>query len=247
MVAATLAAIRRAEQVYFEQIAERCTLEYGIAFYAPEYPEAPGDNAFREVLVDTEAGLAPAWSEVSAFYGARQLTCRRWVPSSEQNVELLADFLAERGLAPRRFVAMRLRDWPHLPVNEAVRVLPARAMRKAFRALHDSPSDAGLSEQRLDDAQFDVSVALLDGQPAGRCGLLQVGEIGYICDLYVAESFRRRGVATRLLDEVLQLARRLMMKVVCAKVPAGHGAALALCEAHGFIEDGVLFEFDRVD
>ncbi len=240
-----LSSLRRADQLFFEQISERVTLGFGLAFHAPEFPLAVGDNAFREVLIEAHDDLDAAWTEVEEFYTARQLVCRRWVPSSAQDVEILAPFLESHGFARREDVALQVIDWPDLDAPNGLRVLPARAMRRAFRSTYDIEHAAELAERRLDYAQYDVFVAMKKGEPVGRCGLFQAGEIAEIRELFVTPSHRRTGIATALIAEVLGMARRLMMRIVTARVDAACEGALTFLKQSGFTDQGRLIEFDR--
>ncbi len=238
--------VRRADQVFYEQVGEKTTLQHGIAFHDVEYPQSTDDNAFREVLIEDPAALPDAWAEAEQFYESRGLCCCRWVPALGQPAELLAPFLQRANFRRQPFTVMYLPDWPELASAPDVRVLPARAMRQAFRDLHPPPDHADLEERRLDYAQFDVFVATLDGHPAGRCGLLQVGEIANIRNLYVAEPFRRRHIGRTLLATTLELAHRLMMKIVCCKVDATNAPGIAFLKSCGLQAGGQLVEFERI-
>jgi GNAT superfamily N-acetyltransferase len=241
----TLSALRRTDQLYYEQISARRTLECGLAFTAREFPTSVGDNAFREVLLPEGHGMDAAWREVEDFYSTQGLVCRRWVPSAAQRPEALEPHLAAHGFVRRTITGLALTSWPQGDASTRIRVLPARAMRRAFRGLHASEEEATLAERRLDYAQFDVYVALCEDVPAGRCGLMQAGEIAEVRELFVVPHARRRGVGSALLAEALSLARRLMMRIVVSRLPHGADEALGFLEKRGFTADGVLVEFER--
>ena len=238
-------AVRRADQVFSEQVGDKVTLECGIAFFDAGYPDSAQDNALREVWVEEADAMPAAWAEVEQFYADRSLECYGWVPALGQSVSVIEPFLLDQGLHKHTLAAMGLSDWPALAGDSEVRVLPARAMRKAFRTLHHDDQAADIEERRLDYAHFDVFVAIVDGQPAGRCGLLQVGEIADVRDLYVSPAFRRRRVATTLVAHALEMARRLMMKSVCGKIEIENTDALALFKSCGFDRHGEVVEFWR--
>ena len=103
-----------------------------------------------------------------------------------------------------------------------------------------------MAERRLDYAQYDVFVAMHDGQVAGRCGLFQAGEIAEIRELFIMPQYRRTGVGTALMAEVLAMARRLMMRIVTARVDAAQEGAVAFMLRSGFTDQGRLVEFDRL-
>jgi len=243
MSSSIVSAIRRADQIFFEQVGEKLTLEHGVAFFDRDYPQSRQDNVFQEVWVEKAELMPQAWDEVEAFYKSHDLSCYGWVPALGQQVELIEPYLLERGLHRQSLAAMYVPDWPDLQVTPGLRVLPARAMRKAFRELFESEESAELDQRRLDCPQLDIFVAVIDGQPAGRCSLLQAGEIGNIRDLYVAPEFRRRRVATSLLVHVLEMSHRLMMRIVCAKVDSQDAASITFLEHCGFEQQGEVVEY----
>ncbi len=238
-------AVRRADQVFSEQVGDKSTLDCGVAFFDVEYPHSAEDNVLREVWVEQPEAMPAAWAQVEQFYTDRGTECCGWIPALGQSVKVIEPFLLDQGLCKHTLAAMGLSDWPTLAVDTSVRVLPARAMRKAVRSLHHDDREAHLEERRLDHAQFDVFVAIVDSQPAGRCGLLQVGEIADIRSLYVCPAFRRRHVATTLVAHALEMARRLMMKSVCSKIDIGNTEGMALLRSCGFERHGEVVEFWR--
>jgi GNAT superfamily N-acetyltransferase len=252
----TIGSILRSNQAYYSQISATETLECGIAYWSAAYPSVPEANQFREVMLPDAGSMPRAFAEAEQYFAARGLRCQRWAPAAEQSVEVLQPFLESRGYRRRELRAMRLGEWPHIPPNPAVRILPARAMRAAHRQTysqdiegrsHDEPSAetrADLANERLDDPQLDMFVALVGGQPAGRCALFQVGDIGRIIDFYVPPALRRQGIATALLAHVIALAQRVASRVICLEVDATNVPAHALLAKLGFHDDGMMVEFD---
>lgn len=239
-------AIRRADQVYFEFVCSRQTLDHGIAFTAQQFPDAPEHNAFREVVIQHGDALPAVWEQVGRHYADQGLRCRAWVPSAEQSLAVIELFLLEAGLTKRTFDALQVETWPELTIDDAVRVLPARAMRQTLHEMF-GPEQAALVEAHMDYSQYDVSVAIVDGRAAGCGGLLQAGEIGMIRDLYVVPSARRRRIGSTLLNSLLQLARRLMMRIVVMRVDAADPTAMAFARQAGFVAGGELVEFHAPD
>lgn len=151
---------------------------------------------------------------------------------------------------------MALANWPDVERATGVRVLHARAMRSALRATFveaespDSPAQrelsAGACEERLNDPQFDMFVATVDGNPAGRCALFQVGDIARVMDLSVLAPFADCGVDATLVLHVLSLAKRLAMRNICVQVDEASDRKPAWFERFGFRADGTIEEFDRI-
>jgi N-acetylglutamate synthase-like GNAT family acetyltransferase len=99
-------------------------------------------------------------------------------------------------------------------------------------------------EERLDDPQLDMFVAMIDQQPAGRCGLYQVGDIARVMDLVVRSDYENRGVENALTAHALAYAKRIGMRNICLQIDT-HDAQRTWFEHAGFIENGQLVEFHR--
>ena len=84
---------------------------------------------------------------------------------------------------------------------------------------------------------------MVGGKPAGAGVLLQVGEIGRIENVFVAEAFRRRGVARSIMHHLLALSRRLALRITVLEVREDNAPAIALYDGCGFESAGTLVEF----
>ncbi len=77
-------------------------------------------------------------------------------------------------------------------------------------------------------------VAQEDGRVVGYCGLMQVGREGHVTNLAVEEGYRRQGVATMLLTELIAVARRRGIRCLTLEVRESNDGAKALYEQFGF-------------
>lgn len=247
-----LAGIRRSSQVYYAQVADQTTLACGVAFTCPRYPNYYNGNQFREVVIPPGRSLADCFDEVQAFYAAQGLRCFRWTPAAAQPAGPLEAFLAPRGYTPIRNLALRRVREVDIPTHPGVRLLPVRAMRKAFRelmlghrayALPVREMLADVAVDRLDDPQYDLFVAMLENRPAGYGALHQVGEIGRIENVFVAEACRRQGVGLSIMAWLLALSRRLALRVTCLETEETNTPAQALYARCGFEAEGSFVEF----
>lgn len=250
----TVGAVLRSNQAFYQQICQRETLKYGVAFFSEAYAALPQAGQFREVVIDAADAIPLAFEEAETFFDNKGLTCRRWAPAEGAAFAGLAEFLAGRGFAERVSDVMVLAARPAIDRPAGVRVLPARALRAAFQATFQAAggADAALAglnaaayAERLDDAHMDMYVALVDGRPAGRCGLYQVGDIGRMKGLCVMPGFEERGVERALLEQTLALAQRLALPMVCAAVHRADDRRRRWYEQAGFQVDGQVVEYER--
>jgi ribosomal protein S18 acetylase RimI-like enzyme len=244
-------AVRRSERALVEQLSEWESLEFGVAHVSSKYPTLARANQLREVWLADLNGEA-VFAKAEAYYSQRDLVCRAWVPASGQPIEPIDRMLDVRSWTRVQKVAMGLVNWRGMTsaANEAIRILPARAMPKAHRQTYaDAGDNRGLMAQvgadRLNDSNHDIFVATINNVAAGRIGYLQVGDIARMHDLYVAPPFRGRGIGHALMSHFMQLARRLLPKSIVAAVPQQDVGAIAFVEACGFATSGMLTEYHR--
>jgi len=249
----TIGSFLRAMQARCGQICEKETLEFGIAYYSQRFAAIPDACQLREVWLPDSSKLTEAFRQSEAWFASKGLRCLRWAAAEGQPIDRLQPFLIERGFTPQESVVMGLGRWVECASAESLRILPARAMRAVFRetflaeggaAWAEALADAAL--ERLDDPQLDMFVALRDKRPVGRCGLHQVGDIGQVGDLWVAEGRDSLDVEAALLHYVLALAKRLAMPTVLVQAPAADTAQQERFASLGFVAAARHVEFDRV-
>ncbi|MGB0716817.1 MAG: hypothetical protein ACPGXK_13120 [Phycisphaerae bacterium] len=250
----TIAKLERTSQAACNQICEKQTLELGIAYYSPAFPNSAQLNQYREVIAKDSDQYAAALKEANEWFGEQRLRCHGVAMADGSSPDALIAFLADDGYQCRQFAAMQLTSWGEISVSENVRILPARAMRPALRetfvederfVAEPAPLRADIVSERMDDAAYDMHVALVDGRPAGRCGLYQVGDIARVVELAALEGDHQAATLESLLGHSLALAKRLTMRTICMQVPVEDEMTLDLCRRAGFEQDGTLGEFER--
>ena len=82
-------------------------------------------------------------------------------------------------------------------------------------------------------------VAELDGERAGYMGLDFVLDEGYVTNVCTASAFRRRGVASALIDAVIARARELDLSFVTLEARVSNAPARSLYAGKGFTEVGI--------
>jgi len=251
----TVSSLLRCIQAYCNQLCDKHTLDFGIAYYCERFPKVAELNQFREVMISDADDVSTLFDQAQAWFAQNGLNCYRWAPAMGTAPPQLAQLLVERGYERRVDMALRLTEWVELETSPEVRVLPARAMRSAYReSLEVVPPETGslwsahvaeACEDRLDDPSFDMFVAMVNKQPAGRCALYQVGDLVHVRDLTVLPAYADRGVERALLAHVLALAKRLAMTKVMAHVAKDDPVRLAWFQHAGFVPNGEVEEFRR--
>ncbi len=77
-----------------------------------------------------------------------------------------------------------------------------------------------------------------DGTLAGICGVLNILGEGDISNVAVAQPFRRRKIAERMLEELLRQGRENGITAFTLEVRASNEAAVRLYEKFGFVQEG---------
>lgn len=243
----TPSAVRRTEQALCEQLSTWESSEYGVAFWSADFPDLASCNQLRDAWLST-VDAETAFERTEAFYTQKGLTCRRWTTAAGQTVEPVEALLASKGWRRIETTAWRLERWDAADgADPSIRVLPARAMKRAFQKTFEGATDAeqGAAVERLNDTNHEALVAMIDGKPVGRGAYLEVGDIARLTDVFVLPAHRRRGVGSALAAHFLRTARRLSPRVVVAACRSDDPGARTFLERCGFAPDGALVAFDR--
>ncbi|HBR09056.1 MAG TPA: ribosomal-protein-alanine N-acetyltransferase [Clostridiales bacterium] len=94
-----------------------------------------------------------------------------------------------------------------------------------------------LREQIQSDSHVFL-VAERDGVLAGYAGLQYVLDEGYITNVAAAPAFRRQGIASAIMTEMLLWAKKLELAFLTLEVRESNSHARRLYEKHGFREVG---------
>lgn len=245
MKRSAVGSLLRTTQAYCIQVCEKQTLEYGIAYCCAQFPGVAEVQQYREIIATEQDTLAQALGEADTYFDDLKQRCLVLAPAEGSASDTAARFFEERGFEKRSFLALALVEWVDISTGGDVRVLPARPMRAALRATFDDPILADLCDLRLNDPQYDMFVAMVDGEPAGRCALYQVGDIARVMDLQLSPTNAGGDVERALLSHVLALARRIEMRNICTMVRSDQVDALRVLTDVGFQNDGEIVEFHR--
>ncbi|PSB36767.1 AAC(3)-I family aminoglycoside N-acetyltransferase [Aphanothece minutissima] len=108
--------------------------------------------------------------------------------------------------------------------------------------LHHQPSDAYLTRLLASDTFIAVAAFAADQMVGGLAGYVlpkfeQERSEFYIYDLAVAEEFRRRGIATALINTIRRIAQQRGIHVIYVQADYGDDPAVALYTKLGTRED----------
>lgn len=251
----TTGSLLRTAQAFCLQLCDKQTLDLGIAYYCERFSALPEANQFREVIAADPSEVSGAYRQAQEWFSRNNLTCHRWAPADGRANAALDRFLSAKGFAKRTYAAMLLTSWPHPESGGKVNVLPARAMREAFRQTFladDVPEErqrrellADAFEERMNDPHLDMFVAIVESKPVGRGGLFQVGDIARVMVPRVAPAPHKPLVEDSLLAHTLALAKRLTMRRVVTRVGTDDRDRMVRLEEAGFVADGEIVEYDR--
>lgn len=222
-----VASVRRANRTFFDLTTQREQLSIGEARFPASAATSTVPAFMTDVLLDTAnaAAIDRDLAAVDTRFAGHGVRCVRWIPAVEQPIDGLAALLHTGGYERDDWMTAVLPMEAPLPDAPAQRVFSGRAMPRAYRSVLAERHGAGASAdaaiaadlEKLDSAQYEPFVAMIDERPAGVIGLYQTGEVGRLSDLFVSEALRRRGVAAGLVATAIRTARRWGLRYICAQ------------------------------
>ncbi len=106
------------------------------------------------------------------------------------------------------------------------------------RVCFSVPWTVGQLTAELPDEHHVFLIAEQGDRLLGYVGMMHVLDEGYISNVAVAPDFRRQGIASALIRELLDQARVLSLTFVTLEVRASNASAIALYESFGFAPVG---------
>jgi ribosomal protein S18 acetylase RimI-like enzyme len=244
------------ERDWTRHVAEETPLDdIGTAFHNAQLDRVWDANCVLDAALDEGMFAGDAVAAADAHFTARGATCWRWVmnPSAEQaRTRPLVDHLLSRGYRMLSHDVMHLAHLPDRLVVEVpgLKIIPSRA---SFRDTHglaleasenwNEPQLADATVEHVQDPHFDSLLALRDGRAVATAGVLAVGEIGRIENVYVAKDHRRLGIGRTMMSRVLEVCARSLFKHVLLCVADNNSAAQTLYAQLGFVKVGQMLQY----
>ena len=236
----------KTELNFTEPLGEVTQLDAGTAVTNPELPDVYDANRVLSAALPEGVSPAEAVAEVGGHFAAKGTRCCRWVlnPSAPPpQTEPLREHLVSLGYKAESLDILYLPSAPTAMVAAppGLKIIPARASFKHYRQLAEEMAAewgvanmAGAAMLHLDDPHWDALLALREGEPVASIGVLAVGEIGRVEDLYVSPAARRQGVGRAMLARAIEICSRSLFKHVFLTSGPGNAAASALYSQFGF-------------
>lgn len=220
----------RTELHWARQVGQEQTLDVGTAILNPAATDVIDANAIYDASLPEGLGPAEAIAAVDAVYAAQGTRCRAWVinPSAPpERTAPLVDALRAAG-ATKHVVDVMHTTKPVVADVAAppdLKIIPARA---SFRHLQqfieqsvaplNVPNFTDVCMMRYDDPHYDALLALRGGQPLAHVGVLAMGEIGRIDEVYVAPGARRQGLGRLMVARAVEICLRSVFRHVLLSV-----------------------------
>jgi ribosomal protein S18 acetylase RimI-like enzyme len=235
----------RAQLQWARHLGSENQLDFGVAIFNPQLHDVHDANRILDAVLQPEESATAVIAQADAFFVEQGCRCQQWTLNESAPLhqrQRLENELQTQNYRRRVDHVMRLVGGPSIvPIRGDLQILPARASFRHARQIAEQSADhrgllqlADASMLHLDDPLWDALLALKDGVVVGRLGVLSVGEIGLIENVFVAEPFRRQGVAATLLTRAIEICQRSLFRHVLLGVESQNSAAISLYQKFGF-------------
>lgn len=247
----------QAQGRWCQNLAQEQALDVGTAYSNPRLGAVCEANSIRDAALPEGMSARDAYELVERHYAAANARCACWTmnPSAVRaRTDPLVEHLRSLGYRERRADLLLLRQSGR-PANSDpgdVRVIPARASFRHARiileelaALRNQPQLAEAAMCQLDDPHWEPLLAMRRGRPIAYGGVLSVGQVGRIDQVFVSADHRRQGIGQLMMARILDICARSLFRHVMLAVPPDQAAAQAFCCKMGFQAVGQLVSYRR--
>ena len=247
----------QAETDWGRQVGEESPLEAGRALANRELSQVSDANQVVDAAIPAGSTPQDVVAEAAAHFAEQGSAVLKWVmnPSAPAaQTQPLAEHVLAQGYHARGYDIYYLAGQPAGAITETagLTIIPSRASFKHTRALADEaaayfkfPQLADAIVLHIEDPQTDSLLALRDGAPAAYVSILNMGEIGYISELFVSERFRNQGIGRTMMSRAMEVCARAVHRHVFIGVDATNAPAVRLYERFGFKRIGVFSFYSK--
>jgi ribosomal protein S18 acetylase RimI-like enzyme len=247
------------ERDWTRHTSEETTLDVGTAFHNAELDRVWDANNVIDAAIPEGMSPVDAVAQVDEHFASNGSRCRRWNinPSAPpERTRPLVDHLLSLGWRTLSCDVMYLAGSPTGTIREVggLKIIPARASYRHARELAGESSKRWNEPQlveaailHFEDPHFDALLALKDGEAVAMAGVLAVGEIGRVDEVFVSEKYRRLGIGRTMMSRVLEVCARSLFRHVLLSCLADNAAAVALYGSIGFRRVGTIESYVPAD
>jgi N-acetylglutamate synthase-like GNAT family acetyltransferase len=247
----------RTELHWLRHLGDEAQLDGGVAFTSRELSTVVAANSMIDAALPPGASPSDVVEEVRRHFEEAGTTCQRWLlnpAAPEAQTRPLAEHLAAQGWTTQSSDILYLAGRPAASAAppDGLTIIPARASFRHARQLAEQaaaeagrPQLADASMLHLDDPHWDVMIALREGNAVARAGVLAVGEIGRLDQLYVSPPDRQLGVGGTMMARVLEVCARSLFRHVMVSSESGDSEGADLYAAWGFRRIGQMTAYVR--
>ena len=247
------------ELAWTSHLGAETVLDCGRAFVEPKLGRVHYANRMLDAAVPPGMTAEEVVKQAHRHFAEAGSRCWQWVLNVSAPAERtapLAELLVGRSYQQKVLDILHLPQMPRLapPAMGDLKIIPARAGFKQLRMLaeegpirRNEPQLVDAAMLHLDDSHYDALLALKSGAAAGYVGVLSVGEIGGIQELYVSEQFRRQSIGTILMSRAMEICERSLFRHVLLAVEPSNDSANRLYQKFGFQKIGRTIEYTMPD
>ncbi len=248
----------KTELEWSRHLGEETQLDVGTAIHNPQLPNTWMANRILEAQLPVNISADAAMRMVQDHFTQHGSTCWQWImnPSADPaHVAPLVEHLLANGHTRESADIMHMEQLPANAIAvraEGLTIIPARASFKHARQLMEewsaqwsTPELADAAMMHLDDPHYDALLALKDGVPVAHVGVLAIGEIGLVEQVYVASAFRGQGIATTMMSRAVEICARSLFKHIFLTVAPGNNPALKVYQKFGFRKIGECVAYQK--
>lgn len=257
---ALIRAAKRGALILGRAIAEEAALEVGTVLSNAQRSGVAAANFAGEVAVPAALTAREAVEQIMSHYRERGLTCYALDAADTYWPDAVPPLLSAMGYFPSNRMVCLLDQYQPPPPDkrcEGLQIIPARAsyseLRRFFVEMAATQDRAEVKQaeavaqarvDQLDEPRLEVYLGRLEGQTVGVAGVLTLGNIGVLYDLFTLPSQRKRGVGAAMIAHTLDHCRRAQFEQIVASFPQ-NCPHLPFYDALGFKVIGTFIRFRK--
>jgi GNAT superfamily N-acetyltransferase len=256
---ALVRAVKRAEVILARAVAEELVLDGATVFTNPGRAGFQGCNWAGDLRVEPGESGEGLMGEVEGVFEKAGTRCGLLQYSEQVWPEGLSRVIESRGFRASNRTIGLLRGYRRSRVMDGrVQIVPARAVYPRLGGFYErmaldddyagngSPAEfAGAMIDRLDETRYEVFIGRVGGEAVGMAGVLTVGSMGVLRDIYALPSCRGTGIGAALVGHVIGHCERSRFEQVVLELARGCRSQ-RFYESLGFVEAAWYTRYQRV-